>query len=92
MTPPLPHDDPDLLTDVIMTRLRTAEGLDLAWLRDSVTDGHAKVGAVLRGADLALGMGLAEHDAGTDHLRLVDPDGFLFSNSIISQIFVELDM
>ena len=92
VTPPLPHDDPDLLTDVIMTRLRTAEGLDLAWLRDSVTDGHAKVGAVLRGADLALGMGLAEHDAGTDHLRLVDPDGFLFSNSIISQIFVELDM
>jgi hypothetical protein len=39
-------------------------------------------------------MNLAKRDIaddGRDFLRLQDPDGFLFSNSIISQIFVELD-
>ena len=89
------EDVSDFLTDVIMTKLRTKEGLDLNWVRTDPVGGEAKADAVLRGADLALEMDLAirEHtsDHGHDYLRLTDPDGFLFSNNIISQIFVELD-
>ena len=88
-------DDEDYLTDVIMTKLRTREGLDLNWVRQADIGGDAKADAVLRGAELALDMDLAERerndDESYDFLRLQDPDGFLFSNKIISQIFVELD-
>ena len=88
-------DDEDYLTDVIMTKLRTREGLDLNWIRKADTGGEAKADAVLRGAKLALDMDLAERERSDDnvydYLRLQDPDGFLFSNNIISQIFVELD-
>eukprot|EP00568_Trieres_chinensis_P019517 CAMPEP_0183324884 /NCGR_PEP_ID=MMETSP0160_2-20130417/78253_1 /TAXON_ID=2839 ORGANISM="Odontella Sinensis, Strain Grunow 1884" /NCGR_SAMPLE_ID=MMETSP0160_2 /ASSEMBLY_ACC=CAM_ASM_000250 /LENGTH=147 /DNA_ID=CAMNT_0025492567 /DNA_START=72 /DNA_END=515 /DNA_ORIENTATION=+ len=84
----------DILSDIIMTRLRTSEGLDLDWIRTKYLNGEKRAQAVLDGAELALSLGLAErvqvHGAG-DHLRLVDPDGFLFSNSIISSIFVELE-
>ena len=88
-------DDEEFLTDVIMTKLRTKEGLDLNWIRHAAIGGEAKADAVLRGAELALDMNLAEReqndDGSFDYLRLQDPDGFLFSNNIISQIFVELD-
>jgi coproporphyrinogen III oxidase-like Fe-S oxidoreductase len=88
-------DDGDFLTDVIMTKLRTLQGLDLNWIRHTDVGGEAKADAILRGAELALDMGLAEReqndDKSYDYLRLQDPDGFLFSNNIISQIFVELD-
>jgi len=86
--------DLDLLTDIIMTRLRTSEGLDLDWIRDNVRDGEKVVEKVLQGAQLGLDLGLSKHtvseNGGMGTLRLVDPDGFLFSNSIISSIFVEL--
>ena len=88
-------EEEDLLTDVIMTKLRTREGLDLNWIRNENINGQSKADAVLRGAELALDMDLAKReqydDNNCDYLRLEDPDGFLFSNSIISQIFVELD-
>jgi len=53
---------------------------------------------VLRGAELGLelgflkveqdrGMGIAE---GSDFLYLTDPEGFLFSNTVISSIFAEI--
>ena len=84
-----------MLTDVIMTKLRTREGLDLNWIRNENIHGQSKADAVLRGAELALDMDLAKReqydDNNYDYLRLEDPDGFLFSNNIISQIFVELD-
>ena len=89
------EEEEDYLTDVIMTKLRTREGLDLNWVRQADIGGEAKADAVLRGAELALDMDLAERerndDKSYDYLRLQDPDGFLFSNNIISQIFVELD-
>jgi oxygen-independent coproporphyrinogen-3 oxidase len=86
------EDDSDLdrITDVIMTRLRTSEGLDMAWVDKNIPGGRQ---AILQGASLGLELGLAElvqrYDGG-EFLRLVDPEGFLFSNSIISSIFVEL--
>jgi oxygen-independent coproporphyrinogen-3 oxidase len=99
----LPNDDEvecsidlDSLTDIIMTRLRTSDGLDLDWIRDNVPGGQDVVEMIMKGAGMALDLGLAEHvrserDGGIlGSLRLVDPSGFLFSNSIISSIFVEL--
>lgn len=87
--------DLDVLTDIIMTRLRTSDGLDLDWIKDNVPDGEKVVKKVMKGAKLGLDLKLAEHiqsgrETSMGTLRLVDPDGYLFSNSIISNIFVEL--
>ena len=84
----------EILLETIMTRLRTKEGLDLDWIA-SQNDGVILLERVLKGAQLGLDLGLALHlkeKSGTEHgsLRLVDPEGFLFSNSIISSIFAEL--
>jgi oxygen-independent coproporphyrinogen-3 oxidase len=89
------YTDLDSLTDIVMTRLRTSDGLDLDWIRDHVPDGQDAVEMIMKGASLGLELGLAEHvrsdsDGILGSLRLVDPGGFLFSNSIISSIFVEL--
>ena len=91
------NDNLDWLTDIIMTRLRTSDGLDLDWIQDNVPgDGQVVVDKILTGASLGLDLGLASRDVSPEKknslgtLRLVDPDGFLFSNSIISSIFVEL--
>jgi len=89
-------DKMDFLTDVIMKRLRTSDGLDLDWISDNY--GRDCLGKVMKGASLGLDLGLmvvngavqdAEHIShGT--LSLTDPDGFLYSNNLISSIFVEL--
>lgn len=92
-----PKLDHDMLTDIIMTRLRTSEGLDLDWIREHVPNGANVVEKILKGSQLGLDMNLADHtrskssSSSEGTLRLVDPDGFLFSNSIISSIFVELE-
>eukprot|EP00957_Ditylum_brightwellii_P132327 10090661-Ditylum_brightwellii.AAC.1 len=83
-------DDDEFLADVIMTRLRTAEGMDLDWITEYFGDhGREKVDKVLRGAQLGLELNLAyrtpkmqenESDDNNDqdgYLRLVDPDGNL---------------
>ena len=62
------------------------DGLDLDWLRNA--HGESAVHAVVKGAQLALDLGLANMD--NRILSLNDPQGFLFSNSILSSIFVEL--
>jgi len=92
--------DDEYLTDVIMKRLRTSDGLDLDWVRRRF--GEQIKQQVLDGAQLGFDLGFAEvistPGGGKDGtspaevLRLVDPDGFLCSNYIISNIFVELDM
>jgi oxygen-independent coproporphyrinogen-3 oxidase len=86
-------DHLDRLTDVIMTRLRTSEGLDLDDVEQEY--GQDKVNRILRGVQLGIDLQLARRigeEKGRKHgvLRLNDPAGFLFSNSIISSIFVEL--
>lgn len=80
--------DEERLTDVILTRLRTKDGLDFKWLERAYS--KDMVETVIRGAELGLDMGLAHLNDDRTLLRLVDPKGFLFSNYIISNIFVEL--
>ena len=81
----------DRLMDVVLKRLRTAEGLDLNRVRRQF--GESYVVAILKGAQLGLELELAvlENCSSRYLLRLVDSKGFLFSNSIISSIFVELE-
>ena len=87
-------DKDDFLTDVILKRLRTSDGLDLNWVEQNY--GEDCLNAIMKGASLGLELGLMtveESSAGTDSqktLRLVDPGGFLYSNNLISNIFVEL--
>ncbi len=81
-------------TDLIMTRLRTSDGLDLSRVKESYINGEGLVLAILKGANLGLELGLVQQfrsPNGSEMLRLVDPNGFLYSNTIISNIFFELE-
>lgn len=77
----------DRLLDVVLKRLRTSEGISLHWVRENY--GEKAVSAILRGAQLGVELDLVVVEKSV--LRLVDPRGLLFSNTIISCIFVELD-
>ena len=90
------EDKDEYILDTIMTRLRTKDGLDMNWAFN--TGGHELLNSISRGAKLGLDLGLAEivmsntekDEIDKGILRLKDPDGFLFSNNIISEIFAEL--
>jgi len=69
-----------------MTRLRTREGLDLGYVEER--HGKDVREGVERGAEFAVNAGIAVVEE--DTLRLEDPDGFLFSNTVVRQIFYEL--
>lgn len=88
------ENNSEIISDTIMTKLRTIEGLDLNWIA-SEKNGEELLQCVMRGAELGIELGLAQvsspgsaNDKGT--LRLTDPEGFLFSNNVISSIFAEL--
>lgn len=78
----------DLLTDIVMKRLRTSDGLDLEWIQERF--GAEQRNTIVKGAQLGLELNMAQLDQDGARLRLVDPDGFLYSNYIISSIFAEL--
>ena len=78
----------DLLTDIVMKRLRTSDGLNLEWIQKRF--GSEQRNAVVKGAQLGLELNMARLDKNGARLRLVDPEGFLYSNYIISSIFAEL--
>jgi oxygen-independent coproporphyrinogen-3 oxidase len=80
--------DLDFLQDIVLKRLRTKEGLDLDWVHAHFGDEHI-VHAIRKGAELAIDLDLAKVDG--SRLKLSDPDGLLFSNTIISTIFVECE-
>ena len=84
----------DLLLDIIMTRLRTSEGLDLDWVAKHQNYGKTYVNAILRGFQLALDLGLGyriDSRCGTHgFIKLSDPKGFLFSNTLISNVFLSV--
>ena len=83
-------DNVDLLMDTVLKRLRTSEGLSLTWIRHRFPDqAEAYIKAILEGSKLGLELGLASLEQNI--LRLKDPSGFLFSNSIISAIFAEIE-
>lgn len=76
------------LLDVVMTRLRTSDGLDLDWIAQHSSYNESQIAAILRGFELALELklGTATVSLGAEYgvIRLSDPNGFLFSNNIIS--------
>lgn len=82
-----------VLEDIIMTRLRTKEGLDLNWIVNQVK-GEEILKCIIRGSKLGFELGMVKRDIDKikriDRLYLSDPKGFLFSNSIISSIFAEV--
>lgn len=77
----------DFLMDHVLKRLRTSEGLSLDWIQKRFGEKYRD--AILEGAELGIELNLASVEF--CRLRLKDPDGFLYSNSIISSIFVELE-
>lgn len=87
----------DLLMDIVLKRLRTSEGLSLNGIRHVFGEanncdlGEKYVDSILRGAQLGLELGLADFDESNQILRLTKPNGFLYSNSIISSIFVFME-
>ncbi len=64
--------DEDFLSDLLLKRLRTIDGLDLRWLE--INYGSEIVEKVLEGAKLGLDLELAEH-IDDEILRLKDPEG-----------------
>ena len=85
----------DQLLDIVMTRLRTSDGLDLDWIANNEGYDETHVRAILEGFKLALELDLGTITRSRDRkhgiIQLRDPNGFLFSNNIISNIFLELD-
>ena len=86
-----PDGDDERLLDMVMLRLRLADGLDLASL--AAQHGQAAAATVLKALQPHAARGLVEIEgAGSSQIaRLSDPDGFLVSNHIISDIFAALD-
>jgi len=64
--------DEDFLSDLLLKRLRTIDGLDLTWLESHY--GSEVVKGVMEGAKLGLELKLAERSE-NNVLRLTDPDG-----------------
>lgn len=83
------------ILDVIMLRLRTADGLDLNSL-ESITSSELvsticnSLGAYVEGGYVEFTIALAEDDTLIKTVRLTDPEGFLISNDIISSVFAAL--
>jgi coproporphyrinogen III oxidase-like Fe-S oxidoreductase len=75
------------LLDLVMLRLRLADGLDLSSV--SARFGREKAEAVYRSLKKHIDKGLVQENNRV--VRLQDPRGFLVSNSIISDIFVAVD-
>ena len=91
---PIADDDPeyraDLMLDVIMLGLRTAEGVDLSrFAREFGSVNAGKAEGAVREHVRAERVEVLEEERGRV-MRLTDPEGFLVSNDIISDIFVEL--
>ena len=105
----------DQLQDVVMMRLRTAKGLDLAAVGgaygsstvckiEKALQPHEHAGLVERleaptevvaagdraAAELAYGPRGGFKEAAGSVVRLSDPEGFLVSNDIISDVFAEI--
>jgi coproporphyrinogen III oxidase-like Fe-S oxidoreductase len=87
----------DLLTDIVMLRLRTADGLDVGEVRrrfgraaaaavEAALAPHAAGGRAVR---VKLEEWEGDGDAAT--WRLIDPAGFVVSNAVIADVFAALD-
>lgn len=94
---PLPYVDApratqeDILTDAIMLQLRKSRGLDLNSIINTYIYGTSIVDAILDVAKIHREKGFLVYSEESGYLRLSDPEGFLFSNDVISDIFLALD-
>ena len=82
----------DRLLDAVMLQLRLGQGLDLASV--AASHGVAAADAIRRAVRQHEASGLVTLTAGlygSQHCRLTDPEGFLMSNDVISDVFAALD-
>jgi len=84
---PEPDTPQEVLLDMVMLRLRTADGLSLAQVQERF--GAPARYAIATAATPLAARGLATLSA--DVLRLTDPEGFLVSNAVIAELFAALD-
>ena len=97
------HQIVEEIMDIVLKRLRTIDGLSLQYIKDQY--GSMYVNAIVTGIQdvwkndpqrklitiTRYGVGVVGDDEYDQaFLRLVDPMGFLYSNTIISNIFYEL--
>ncbi len=84
----LPQQTPeDALLDLVMLRLRTADGLDMGHLES--TFGQQAGQLVRAGLQPHVTNGLAQW-VDDDVVRLTDPHGFMVSNDVIADVFAVL--
>jgi putative oxygen-independent coproporphyrinogen III oxidase len=76
----------EVLLETLMLGLRLAEGLSLAALAEAF--GEEKVEEICRCLQLYFEKGWVEVAEG--RLRLIDPQGFLFSNVVLAELFEKL--
>lgn len=95
---PLESDD-DRLLDTIMLRLRLSDGLDLVQLAADHPQGRQAAAAVMTALQPHIKAGRVIVDESGDSskkltgtVRLADPEGFVLSNDIISDVFAALDI
>lgn len=86
----LPPSTPeDALLDLVMLRLRTADGLDVHTLES--TFGQQAGRLVRDGLQPHVARGLAQWCDGEERVvRLTDPEGFMVSNDVIADVFAML--
>eukprot|EP00890_Picochlorum_soloecismus_P002181 jgi/Picsp_1/2964/NSC_01188-R1_oxygen-independent coproporphyrinogen iii oxidase len=83
--------DEDILTDHIMLQLRKSDGLRLSRIRDCYMHGDIIAQRILNSLDVRLEQGTVSYDKNSDIVKLIDPQGFLLSNDIISDVFAAID-
>ena len=86
-------DEPEMssterLLETLMLGLRLAEGVDLSQFDKSTLD---KILACLKPYKHQSWIEIIDSDRGQPRLRLSDPEGFLFSNTILSTLFEKLE-
>lgn len=77
----------DILLETLMLGLRLADGLSLVALSEQF--GQAKVEKILGILAAYIQQGWVE--VSSESLRLQDPEGFLFSNVVLTQLFADLE-
>ena len=90
----------DVLLEVAMLRLRTRGGLDLREVAERWGESEARAIREALAPSVAAGFAAEEEEGSISSsstssawpvVRLTDPEGFLVSNSVISDVFVGLD-
>lgn len=81
----------DILTDTVMLQLRKSDGLNIPSIVDKFKNGQLIADAIFWALERWIDEGHVIVDSEKKVVRLADPQGFLLSNDIISDIFVALD-